>query len=289
MIRTTCAARGSTWIGRGLVGVGAALGLLLGVTGPAAAGAWSTLSSATAASLTLAGSSATSGTATAAYDGTTDQTSGNPVTPVLAVDPTQPNVKAGVLVQQAKAFADGTAAACAGVVGAGGAVSIGPTGACTVTPGAGGVVVEVPGALRIRATAITARCTAGPNGARSAGASLVGASVYTLGVLGAETKLADLSATPTVNSSLDVLSLVRLGTNLQTTPANGAITSSALELTVLGPAVSLKLGLVDCGPTKPTPAVPVHGIPLAAGMLGVIGWAVFRNRERLLDGLTDGR
>lgn len=289
MSRTTRPARGSTWIGRGLVTAGAALGLLLGVSGPAAAGAWSTLSAATAASLTLVGSSATSGTATAAYDGTTDQASGNPVTPVLTVDPTQPNVKAGVLVQQAKAFAGGTAAACAGVVGAGGAVSIGPTGVCTVTPGTGGVVVEVPGVLRVKATAITAQCTAGPNGARTAGATLVGASVYTLGVLGTETKLVDLGSTPAVNSGLDVLGLVRLGTNLQATPQTGQITSSALELTVLGPAASLKLGFVDCGPTKPTPAVPVHGIPLATGMLGVVGWVVFRNRERLLGPLGNGR
>ncbi len=77
------------------------------------------------------------GTFSATSDGQTASTSGNGQ-PALSVLGSQTLITSGVLVQQAVARNDGTSAACSGLVGTGGGISIGSDGTCTVTPAAAG-------------------------------------------------------------------------------------------------------------------------------------------------------
>ncbi|GAB3933525.1 hypothetical protein GCM10027614_04580 [Micromonospora vulcania] len=121
----------------GLARTAAALagGLALAVLAASPAMADTSQSTASALQISLLGGGlASSGSTSATNDGTTESISGNQ-SPPLAVLGAQTVIAAGVLAQNVRAYNDGTSAACAGVLGPGGAVTIGVGGSCIVTPG----------------------------------------------------------------------------------------------------------------------------------------------------------
>ncbi len=100
--------------------VGAAtLGVI--AAAPALAAAPISQAGANAVNLSVAGNANGSGDATSKHDGTTETRTGQE-TPPLSVLGGQRLITAGVLAQQARAAADGTSAACAGLAGDGGSV-----------------------------------------------------------------------------------------------------------------------------------------------------------------------
>lgn len=221
-----------------------------------------------------------------ANDGTQPTQTANPGTPALIGGQTA--VKAGALVQQATAWQEGRDAACAGLAGNGGVVAIGNDGTCTVS-GNGGVAIEllnVPlvGSVTLKADAVTASCAATSLGDLKAGASLAN--------LRLETSTPNLIGPPTVTSTslagstapntgvtvpkllgLDVATLM---INQQSKdPVNNSVSATALKINLLGTGLlgtTIEVGNVKCGETRYTPALPIHGIPIAGGAIAVAMW-----------------
>jgi len=276
-----------------------ATGLLVAGASPALAD--TSAATAQAAKLTLLGGTLLdTGTVTANNDGTI----ANPGTvvgntnPGLGTLPGQTLLTAGVLVQQAAANNDGTSAACAGVVGAGGNIQIGPAGNCLVQGAApGGVVIDAGNLLTITADAILAQCTAtsnppaGPGGTTAsttlvnAQVKLAGVTILTLPVNPAPNGIA-LQLPPAIPPL--VPSLIGLSLNEQTPVAGPGVPSTtvtALDLNVLGTTVRVELGKVTCGPNAIAPVVPMiplKGVPIAlatVGAAGVVALTVHRRRR----------
>ncbi|MGH9125192.1 MAG: hypothetical protein ACRDZ8_10770 [Acidimicrobiales bacterium] len=206
-------------------------------------------------------------------------------TPSLSLLGTQTAIEAGLLVQQTVARADGTSAACAGLVGTGGTIQIGAGGTCTVTGAAPGGVQLNLGLATVHADAILAECTASSTGTPTASVQLVNATISLLG--GGTTPI--ISSPPANDTAVDLGALVTATLNKQpaTTPAPpaGSISTSALDVSVLSgvlgtpPLVHLTVGTVSCGPnavTPPTPAFPLEGAPIAAGIFLVAGYIGYR-------------
>jgi hypothetical protein len=213
-----------------------------------------------------------SGTVSASNDGSGEVVTGDN-TPGLELLGTQDLLAAGVLAQDATAEDDGTSAACAGTVGPGGVIAIGPDRDCTDTIGTtDGVVIDLDdldlgddllglgdildlndlldlgldGLLGggddlldlglITADAIYAECTADSDGTTTGDSTLVSASLS--GLLGDD----DLPSDPDANTEIDLDlagiveldPLIRLVLNEQTSTGDGQITVTALHLTVLG-------------------------------------------------------
>jgi len=257
------------------------------VLGMAAEPAFADTSTATAnaATLQLGGASLlTTGQCTSSNAGSgAADTCGQ--TPDLSLLGTQTAIVAGVLVQQTVARADGTSAACAGLVGNGGTIQIGAAGTCTVTGAAPGGVQLNLGLATVHADAILAECTASSTGTSTASVQLVNATI----------SLAGGSPTPVISSpgandtAINLGTLVTATLNKQpaTTPAPpaGSISTSALDVSVLSglpgvaPLVHLTVGTVSCGPnaaTPATPAFPLEGAPIAAGIVLVAGYIGYR-------------
>ena len=263
---------------------GLALAMVVFVATPALA-ADTSQATANAIRATLAGGGLLdSGTVTAMNDG--DDPDPGVVTgaPGVGVLPANTLLSAGVLPQQAQALINGTSAACAGLVGAGGTIQIGPAGDCTVTGAPpGGVVLNlgavVGGNLSLTADAVLAQCTANSNGTTTATVQLVNASLG-VGVLG----LPPLISVPLPAAGgpvdLGVLGLggaLTLVLNEQTIPAGpGSIATTALHLNLLN-VVDLRIGNVTCGPNVAgagIPLIPMDGLPFALATLGIVGAAV---------------
>ena len=273
---------------------GLAIAMVVFVASPAIA-ADTSQASANALRATLGtGSLLDTGTVTATNDG--DDPNPGVVTgntnPSLAVLGTQTLLSVGVLPQQAQANIDGTSAACAGLVGAGGLIQIGPAGDCTVTGApTGGVTLNLGpagllGTLGLTADAILAQCTASSTGPPTATVFLVNA-VLNLSPLGLPVLNVPLPANPTPNTvpDLGVLGLggiLTLTLNEQTTPAGpGSIATTALHLNLLN-VVDLRIGNVTCGPNERIiiPLIPMDGVPFALGAVGIVGAAVIFFRRR---------
>ena len=200
----------------------------------------------------------------------TDASSGS----TAALLPGQSLISGGALVQQTKAYSDGTSVACAALVGVGGSVSIGADRTCTTVNGSGGVTITLSALATITAKAITASCIARSDGTASATATLSAAKVNVAGLL--PTTL-DAS---TPNTGVNVAGIATLVLNQQSIDA-GKATATALNVTLVGSTVSARIANVTCGAnarTVPASAVPAKGIPLAAGVLGV---AAVLGRHRL--------
>lgn len=240
-----------------------------------------------AASLTLLNTPVVdTGTRTSSNDGSTETTSG-PTSPALSVLGGQSVLSAGVLTQQTIARNDGTSAACAGVVGAGGLVSIGNDGNCAVqqaTPG--GVVVNLAPATTLTADAILAQCTASSTGPPTAKVTIVNG-VVTTGTPPTQATLLNLPVNAAPNTGLSVPGVVTLMLNEQ--PASepaGTISTTALHLQLLGGVnngADLRIGEVTCGPnatTSPTPAIVGRGLPVALGGVAAIGGVAVVVRRR---------
>jgi hypothetical protein len=248
-------------------------------------------SSATALQLTLVGGSlANSGTTTASNDGTTETDTGN-TGPSLSILGTQPVISAGVLGQVSRAFADGSAAACAGVVGAGGAITVGATGNCLVTNGTtvtltlGTIAIAgVTTAITLTADAIYANCGATSAPSATGGATLANAKISGT-ALGVTTTLLNLTANPGANTTLGITGVLTATLNAQSTPTTGQINVTALQISALGGALaSVTIGAVTCGPdaaASPVPSIPLKGLPVALGLGGVlIGGVLLLRRLR---------
>ena len=216
-------------------------------------------------------------------------------TPGLGLLGTQTAISAGVLVQQTVARPDGTSAACAGLVGAGGSIQIGASGICTVIGAAPGGVQLNLGLATVHADAILAQCHASSTGAPVVAVQLVNATVALLG--GGTTPI--ISSPPVNDKAVNLGTLVNATFNLQPVPQpSGQVNASALDVTVLSglpgtqPLVHLVVGTVTCGPnaiTPASPAFPLAGTPIALGMLAIAGfvgwrfWWVPRQRVQSVD------
>lgn len=263
-MKTMIQGRGMGRLGRILVG---ATALFVFTATPAFAD--TSEASANALMLNLgSGSVIDSGTCTAESDGTTATQSGV-CTPSTTILDGVTLVTAGVLTQSAVANNDGTSAACAGLLGSGGTISIGTNPPCVAsTPGSGGVTL-LDGA--IVADAIIARCSADAGPPPTATGSVDIINLRTGGPV--PVPLFNGPAAP--NTGLTIPGVATLIFNKQPVPqAPGQFTTTALELTVLGDAVTLAIGTVTCGPNVDVPIIPVipaNGLPVAAATVAVVG------------------
>jgi hypothetical protein len=264
-------------------GAGLMAAVVIGMAAPPAFADTST-ATANAATLQLGGSTLlTTGLCTSSNTGSgADNTCAQ--TPDLSVLGTQTAITAGVLVQQTVARSNGTSAACAGLVGAGGTIQIGTGGNCTVIGAAPGGVQLNLGLATVHADAILAQCTASSTGPSTVAVQLVNATVSLLG--GGTTPI--ISSPPANDTAVNLGALVNATLNKQpaTTPAppTGSVSTSALDVSVLNalpgnpPLVHLTVGTVSCGPNAAsvtTPVIPLKGAPIAAGLVllaGFIGW-----------------
>lgn len=234
-----------------------------------ATAAWADTSTATAqaVSLTAAGNPvATSGTQSASNDGTQGTvTSG--ATPALSILGQQSTITAGILPQTAVAYADGSSAACAGLIGAGGQIQIGSDGNCTVVGGgAGGVTINLGDQLLLKADAILEECFAQSNGTVSADSQFIDAAVYT-----PTQNVIAIPVNPAASTS-ETAALLSLGLNVQDKSTPGEIKATALTVTLLS-AITLSVGNVTCGPnamTSATSVFPAKSWPIAGGTAAVI-------------------
>lgn len=277
------------------------------VVGMVAMPAYADTSTATAnaATVSLSGASILStGSCTSSNPGggTATQTCGQ--TPSLSLLGGQTAIQAGLLAQQTVARADGTSAACAGLIAAGGTIQIGAGGDCTVTGAApGGVVVNLGALAVIKADAILEQCTASSTGAPTISSKLINASLSLLA--GGTTPLVSAPPANDVLVNLGPLATATLNeqpgidpaTHVPFTPVAGQVTGTALDLSVLAvlggpPLLRLTVGTVTCGPnaaTVPTPAFPKAGMPIAGGMVALAAylgwrfWMVPRRRQQSIN------
>lgn len=278
-----------------IAGVAGAAALGLATAGSAAAD--TSVATANAVTVGAVGTTAvSSGTAKASSDGTTTTQ-----TPALSTLNGQGGVTAGTLTQSAVARNDGSSAACAGLVGAGGVVTVGADGSCTVAGGgSGGVQITlVPGtpavtgplgnvlvpavpATVIKADAILASCSATSAPSAASKVVLTNAAVYTGGAL-----VLNLTAAPTPNSTLSVTGIATLGLHTAPSKPTGTVQATALTINLLsGTAAAVNVGTVTCGAnakTVPTDALPGPAAPLSAVALAALGW---RFRRPVLHALS---
>ncbi|WP_328653871.1 hypothetical protein OG598_08410 [Micromonospora sp. NBC_00330] len=265
-------------------------GLAMVVLAASPAMADTSQSSASALQISLFGGGlASSGTASATNDGTTESISGNQ-NPPLAVLGGQTVITAGVLGQNVRAFNDGTSAACAGVLGTGGSITIGPGGSCLVTPGAGVTLTLGTSGLAsisLVADAIYSSCQATSSPSATGTASLVNARIVST-ILGVDTTLLALPVNPAPNTGLSIPGLIDLTLNGQTTSGVGQLTVTALNLTALGGALAgVTIGTSSCGANAvapPIPVIPLAGAPLALGLGALVagttgGFSLYRRRR----------
>jgi len=256
----------------------------------AAAPAYADTSDATANAATLEALSlplVSTGTCSASNDGATETDSG-PCDTTLAVAPFQTVVGAGVLVQDSRANNDGTSAACAGVVGPGGAILVGADGSCVDSGQTSGLSLNF-GLATLTSDAILAECTASSTGAPTGSTTLVNP-LLTVGLV----TTIDVPVNPAPNSTpINIPGIGTLTLNAQTTNPDGSITVTALDLELLssvGNGAHLTLGTVTCGPNAvapPIPAIPTAGIPVALGTLvaGLLGGRWYLARRRMISGV----
>jgi hypothetical protein len=248
-----------------------------------ATAAWADTSTATANALNLqlgTASIVNSGTVSASNPGgqPTVTNSGSTLNLLGA----QSTITAGLLAQTAVAFGDGSSAACAGLVGAGGSIQIGNDGTCAVSGGgAGGITIVLPNLVTLRATAILEECFASSTGTPTAQSQFVDATLTFAGQT-----LATIPVNPAPGTTQSAL-LLSLGLNNQSTPQTGEIQATALSLSVLN-TINLSIGNVTCGPNVQvagnTSVMPAKSLPIAAGVLGlmaVVAVPWYRRRQRL--------
>ncbi|MER7455960.1 choice-of-anchor P family protein [Micromonospora sp. NPDC126480] len=273
--------------GIGRVATALAAGTALAVLVATPAMADTSQSSASALRIDLVGGGvASSGTASATNDGTTESISGN-TNPSLAVLGSQDVITAGVLGQDVRAFNDGTSAACAGVAGASGTFDIGAGGSCLVTPGAEvSLTLGTNGLATIAlvADAIYSSCTATSAPSATGTTSLVNARL-TSTTAGITTTLLSLPANPAPNTGLSVPGVLSITLNEQTSSTSGQLSVTALSIDALaGTLASVTIGESNCGPNAiapPIPVIPLAGAPIALGVGAIaagIGFVLHRRR-----------
>ncbi len=246
---------------------GLALAIALIPTSPASADTSQATGQAARVTL-LGGSLVTSGTVSASHSGDGSGPDIQSQNPALSVLGASSPITAGLLMQRARANADGTSAACAGLVGTGGSIVIGADGTCTVNTGGSKATIDL-GVLALRANAIVAECRADSSGN-------VTSSVRILG-LEAKALLVWLSVPvdSAPNSGLNLLGLLNVTTHATSTPNGaGSIRATALDVgAIAGVLLGVDIGTVTCGANAiapDSPAIPPAGIPIAAGMVAAV-------------------
>ena len=257
---------------------GAATLALMAVATPAFAD--TSTASANALTATLAGQSiANTGLSTASNDGT-QPTQTASVTGIHVLD-SQNGLDVSGLSQEAVARNDGSSSACAGAVGPGGILQIGQSGACTgsansthgIDIGNGQIVADV----------VYASCSATSSGKPTGSATIVNLNLGGSGQPGTIAAPPNTEIPPAPPNQLFNIIL-----NKQTTNPDGSLTVTALDATALTPAqggLHVAIGTVTCGPNAaaaPTPAIPVKGLPIAAGVATIALGGVWFGRRRLL-------
>ncbi|MCA1691328.1 MAG: choice-of-anchor P family protein [Acidimicrobiales bacterium] len=235
-----------------------------------------------AATVQLLGQPAVStGQVAASNDGISQTKTGNS-TPSLSILGVQTILSDGSLFQDAVANNDGTSAACAGIIGANGAIQIGPSQSCLVSGAPSGVVLNL-GLAVLRADVITAECTASSNGTTTGSATLANARITD--PTGSITLLS-LPINPAPNTGLSLPGIVDLILNKQSSGGPGQLSVTALDLNVLGGLnlARVQLGIVTCGPnaqTGPIPLLSSAGLPVAGGTVlasASVFWFIRRRR-----------
>ncbi len=245
---------------------------------PTAAHADTSKATAQALSLTTsAGVGAGVAVVSATSDGTAPDTGGGSG----GAPSSQDVVTAGLVVSKVRALADGTSAACAGLVGSGGSVQIGADGSCTVREGSGGVRIALTPAIAVTADALVASCTASSTG-RGTTRTVVTDARLTVALVST-----GLSAGQASAGVPGVLTLSTGGSSTFPAARSGGVT--ALTASVIGGTLAVNVGQVSCGENAvvvPTPALPVEGWPIA---LAGAGLAVVAGRALLRPTRTPGR
>jgi hypothetical protein len=225
--------------------------------------------------------SVTSGERTAKNDGSSTFYTGT-ATPALSLLGTNSVIGAGALIQQAYAFNSGSSLACAGVVGLGGLIQVGPSGNCVIVNApSGGVVINLPGLAVIRADALMEQAAASSNGTVSALGTFLNATIQLLGG-----NVMPIALHPGVGDKIDLTPLVGIFFNRQTKHADGSISAQLIGVKLIGdPIGQVGVGTVAAGPNASTsgiPVVPLAGIPIATLIVGFVayrGWWVPRRRR----------
>lgn len=252
---------------------------------PTALAATTSQASAQALNATLLGGTALStGSSAAQNDGTqATQTVGS--TNPLAVLPGQGVLNTGAVSQTAVATATGTSAACAGVVGSGGALTVGDDGTCTAAGATAPVLINLGSALgsslSLSASAIYAQCTAGPSGTGpyTASSTLADVNLVSTGLINASVPI---SLTSPIN--LGVLApLLTVQVN-QASNAGPTSTATALQVSALGNSLlNVTVGQVTCGEnvvTADIPMVPLKGMGVAGFTVLLVGAGYLGLRRR---------
>ncbi|WP_270887034.1 hypothetical protein [Pedococcus sp. 5OH_020] len=193
----------------------------------------------------------------------------------------------GVYSQTAIASSDGTSAACAGIVGTGGALTLGSDGTCTATT-AGPAIVNLPSfsvlgtgyTFRIEASSLYSYCTAATADSTtgfSAGSTLANVKIIAqatvLGIPGPAVVIPiDVNQPASIPAPFSSVLSVAVNQVDTTGP-----TTSATALHIgLGPnssILSLDLGKVTCGGnalTQDVPMLPLGGAAVALGTAAVM-------------------
>ena len=191
-------------------------------------------------------------------------------------------LSAGVLSQSAQlSTSDGSTAACAGLTGPNGLVTIGNNGVCSVTGVTAGVTITL-GATTITADAIVESCSFPKGGSPSANLQLLNARIDGGAVLN--------SSPPPNTHLLNLLNVIVVNANTQATTLGAGISARGLTVTLvnsLGGAdlVDLDIGTVTCGTPAavPLPVFPLKSLPIAGGtalLLAAIVVPWYRRRRR---------
>ncbi|TNM69177.1 hypothetical protein FHN55_05215 [Streptomyces sp. NP160] len=227
-------------------------------------------SQATASPLTVttaAGANLAVAPVSASSDGTSDDRGPTP----SGVLGGQSIVTAGVAVADVRAFATGLSGSCAGLVGSGGGVVVGPGGTCAVSAGSGGVRIALTSTVVLTADAVVSSCTASSTGTSSTKTTIIGGQLT--GPLGA-------TAAVSAGTSGSLLGLVSVSTGSTGTQATaGPVSTTALQLGLLSGTAAVRVGAVTCGRNAvvvPTPAVPAAGLPIALAGAAVVAGAARR-------------
>jgi hypothetical protein len=215
---------------------------------------------------------------------------------LLPLLPGETIANTGVYSQTAIANPDGTSAACAGVVGPGGALTLGSGGTCVPTSTSGPAIINLPSVtvggtgytLTLTASSIYAVCTAGGAGGPTASSTLANvvltATPIVFGIPGPSINI-PINLNQPVSIPPPLNQVISIAVNQTSTTADSS-TATALHIG-LGPnssILSLDLGKVTCGPnalTVNTPMVPAKGAGIAVLTLAVLagGWYVTRRRR----------
>lgn len=206
-------------------------------------------------------------------------------------------VNTGIYDQTAIARNDGSSAACAGIAGSGGALTIGDDGSCSATT-AGPALINLPGftlagtgfAFRLEASTLYSYCTAGPGDGTdgfSAGSTLANVTLVAratvLGIQGPEIRI-PINANGSFSIPQPFASVISLDVNqVDTTGPKTSATALHIGIGPNSSILGLDLGKTTCGDNAATADVPMmpmtpQGLAVSLGTLAVIGGSVYTGR-----------